>query len=135
MGDDLLNLVRSIDQQIASLFGQLISINFAMIAAIYYFLNRSKLSFKLFAFLFYGVGMIVYLGLMLREANLKLAALEAIDRIPQPLRSSMADALSQLSKSWLFVGAGVFMNVAWWAMWVSIAYLLFVWRKPEHAQG
>src|SRR5262245_37913543 len=57
-GPDLLALVRSTDQQIAVLFGQMISITFAMIAAIYYFLNRARLTLKLFAFACYGVGML-----------------------------------------------------------------------------
>src|ERR1041385_1238230 len=49
---DLLTLIRSCDQQIAALFEEMITISFAMIVAIYYFLNRAKFTLKAFAFLF-----------------------------------------------------------------------------------
>ncbi len=74
-GADLLALARSTDQQMATLFGQMISITFAMIAGIYYFLNRARLPLKIFAFICYGVGMLAFFGMMLREANIKRVAL------------------------------------------------------------
>src|SRR5262245_8686336 len=132
-GADLLALVRSTDQQIAALFGQMISITFAMIAAIYYFLNRARLTLKLLAFACYGVGMLAFFGMMLRESNIKAVALRAIESIPAATREPAVEGLRQLSQSWLFRDTALFMNVAHWVLWISVVYLLFFWRKPADA--
>lgn len=50
---DLLNLARSATQNEMNWFAQLITINFAMIVAIYYFLNRSHGALRLFNFAAY----------------------------------------------------------------------------------
>ena len=92
-GADLLALVRSTDQQIATLFGQMISITFAMIAGIYYFLNRARMPLKAFAFLSYSIGMLAFFGMMLREANIKRLALDGIEAIPLQQRSATAEGL------------------------------------------
>jgi hypothetical protein len=46
---ELLSLARSITANEVSWFGQIITINFAMIVGIYYFLNRAQITLKLFA--------------------------------------------------------------------------------------
>jgi len=107
----------------------MISITFAMIAGIYYFLNRTRLPLKLFAFICYGVGMLAFYGMMLREANLKRVALDAIEALPQ--RDSVTEGLRQLSQSWLFHDAAIVINAAHYVLWISVIYLLFIWRKPE----
>lgn len=128
-GPELIALARSCDQQIAALFGQMISITFAMIAGIYYFLNRARLQLKLFAFVCYGVGMLAFFGMMLREANVKRVALNAIEALPE--RDEVTEGFRQFSHSWLFQGTSLFMNAAHYVLWISVIYLLFFWRKPE----
>ena len=45
MGEsELIGIIRDSNVQYASLFGQMITINFAMIVAIYYFLHRASVS-------------------------------------------------------------------------------------------
>ncbi|MFN7053972.1 hypothetical protein [Hyphomonas sp.] len=127
---DLLVLVRSADQQVASLFGQMISINFAMIAGTYYFLNRASLQLKFFAFVCYAVGMLAIFGMMLRESNFKRVALDSIGALPEADRAPVAEGLLQLSQSWLFEGTAIFINAAHYILWISVIYLLFFWKKP-----
>jgi hypothetical protein len=129
-GTDLLTLVRSTDQQIAALFGQMISLTFAMIAGIYYFLNRARMPLKVFAFLCYGVGMLAFFGMMLREANIKRIALDAIEAMPLAQRAPTVEGLRQLSHSWLFDDTSLFMNAAHYVLWISVIYLLFFWKRP-----
>ena len=72
MGEsELLGIVRDCNVQYATLFGQMITINFAMIVAIYYFLHRASVKLKLAAFLFYLIGMLSLVGLILTQANIK----------------------------------------------------------------
>jgi hypothetical protein len=130
-GPELLALVRSCDQQIASLFGQMISITFAMIAGIYYFLNRARLPLKLLGFLCYAVGMLAFFGMMLREANIKQVALHAIEALPE--RGAVAQGLLDLTGTWLFQDTALFINAAHYALWISVIYLLFLWKKPADA--
>ena len=64
---DLLNLARSTTQNEIGYFTQMITINFAMVVAIYYFLNQAQLAMKLFAFVAYMVGMLLFFAEMLFE--------------------------------------------------------------------
>ena len=59
---DLLNLARSTTEHQVTWFAQMITINFGMVVAIYYFLHRAKLALKIFTFFAYSVGMMVLLG-------------------------------------------------------------------------
>lgn len=127
---DLLALIRSCDQQIAALFEEMITINFAMIVAIYYFLNRARLTLKAFAFLFYAVGMLAIYGMMLREANIKQVVITQIDAMSQAQRGVLLEGYYELSHSWLFQGTSLFINAAHYFLWISVIYLLFLWKRP-----
>lgn len=130
---DLLALIRSCDQQIAALFEEMITINFAMIVAIYYFLNRAKLTLKAFAFLFYAVGMLAIYGMMLREANIKQVVITQIDAMSQAQRGFLLNGYYELSHSWLFQDTSLFINAAHYFLWLSVVYLLFFWKRPAQA--
>lgn len=130
---ELIDAIRTSNQQIAALYGQVISINFAMVVAIFYFLNRSKLTIKVLAFLIYLIGMMMFIGLMLEESNFKRVALNALADIPAENLSAMSSGMLALHESWLFIATAVFLNAGLWAMIFSIAFLLFVWRKADPA--
>ena len=74
---DLLNLARSTTEHQVTWFAQVITINFGMVVAIYYFLNRARIALKIFGFFAYTTGMLVLLGEMLVEANVKVGVIEA----------------------------------------------------------
>lgn len=131
---ELIAIIRDVNAQYAALFGQVITINFAMIAAIHYFLHRATLRLKIASFVFYTVGMATFLGLMLQQANIKLLAMQGLARLPQGGRSLMGDGLLEVNESWLFVASRLFLNIAFWVLFAVIAYLLFWWggdRPPE----
>jgi len=79
---DLLNLARSTTEHEVTWFAQMITINFGMVVAIYYFLHGAKLALKIFTFFAYTVGMMVLLGEMLVEANIKVGVIEALHALP-----------------------------------------------------
>lgn len=125
---DLFAAVRDANVQIAALYAQVISMNFAMVVAIYYFLNQSKIMMKLLGFLIYLVGMFMFVGLMLEESNIKRVALDSLAALPdisQPARGLLA-----LQGSWLFHATSVFLNLGLWVLILAISFLLFVWRRP-----
>ncbi len=129
---DLLNLARSATQDEVSWFAQLITINFAMVVAIYYFLNEAKLALKLFSFAAYMIGSMVFLGEMLIESNLKFATFTMLKALPKP--SPITLQLVGVTESWLGTTTAVLFNGAFWVLWLGVFYLLFFWRRgPAHS--
>ncbi len=126
---DLIEMLRASNAQISALYAQLISITFAMVVAIYYFLNRSRLTMKLLSFVIYLVGALMFIGLMLEEANLKRLALSGLAALPEP--SATTQGLWALHADWLFQTTAVFQNLGLWALIAATAFLLFVWRRPD----
>jgi hypothetical protein len=124
---ELLTFARSVTANEVMWFGQIITINLAMVVGIYYFLNRAQIALKLFAFGVYLVGMLLYLGEMLVEANVKAIALNSLAAVPQ--HSRVAQAYLDVSASWLGKLNIVLFNSAFWLLAASTFYLLFVWRR------
>jgi phosphatidylserine synthase len=122
---DLLNLARSTTEHEVAWFAQMLSINFAMVVAIYYFLNAAKLTLKLFSFFAYSVGMIVLLCEMLVEANVKLETIEALRALPPAQLSRLGVRYLAVSNSWLASVTSITFNLSIWLLWVGVLYLLF----------
>ena len=124
---DLLTLGRSITTNEVSLFSQIIAITFAMIVAIYYFLNQARLAIKIFAFCAYMVGGLLFLGEMLLETNLKFSVLQVMRAMPHP--SPVLQEYIGLNDTWLSITTRVLFNGAIWVLWIGVFYLLFFWKK------
>ena len=126
---DLINLGRSITANEVSWLGQVITINFAMVVGIYYFLNRAGLALKAFAFIAYMLGMLLYLGEMLIETNVKTMVLQELKALPHP--SAIAQEYVGITQSWVGHTTMVLFNVAFWVLAIGVFYLLFFWRRLE----
>lgn len=134
MGEaELIGIIRDVDAQYAVLLGQLITINFAMILAIYYFLYRAPLRFRAAAFGLYVIGMLALIGMMLEQANYKFRALEALAGLPPGRRSDLGLSIVALHHSWLAEANSLMLNICVWVLFVAIAYLLFSWRGDPGA--
>jgi len=134
MGEtELIGMVRDVNAQYSVLFGQIITINFAMIVAIYYFLHRSGLLFRVAAFGFYAIGMLTLIGLMIEQANYKNQALLALQALPAAKRSPLTDSLLAVHQSWVFQATSFFLNASLWVLFAVVAYLLFWWRGDPEA--
>lgn len=128
MGEtDLLNLGRSITANQVSWMGQVITINFAMVVGIFYFLNRAQLPLKIFAFAAYLLGMLLYLGEMLIETNVKAVTLTSLKTLPHP--SPVTQEYLGVTDSWLGLVTRILFNGAFWILAIGIFYLLFFWKK------
>lgn len=128
---ELLAIVRDVNAQYATLFAQVITINFAMVVAIYYFLHRAPHALKLAAFACYAIGMLALIGLMLQQANFKALAIQALANLPPAQLSSVGRGYLILRETWLFTATAVFLNVALWVLFAVIAWLLFRWKGEE----
>ncbi|HTQ13178.1 MAG TPA: hypothetical protein VMH86_04820 [Rhizomicrobium sp.] len=128
---DLINLSRSITENEVSWFAQVITLNFAMVVAIYYFLHRAQLAIKLFAFFAYMVGSLFYFAMILFESNLKYVVTGMIAALPAP--SKLAQEYAGLAHSWLGTLIAVLFTGSFWILWLGVLYLLFFWRRGEEA--
>ena len=130
---DLVNLARSTTEHEVTWFAEMLTINFAMIVAIYYFLNTARMTLKFFSFFAYTVGMIVLLGQMLIEANVKAGAIEALRALPAAQLSRPVVKYLAVSDSWLALVTSVTFNLSVWFLWFGVLYLLFL--SERHWKG
>ena len=128
---DLLNLGRSITANEVSWLGQVITINFAMVVGIYYFLNRAGLALKIFAFIAYMLGMLLYLGEMLIETNVKFLVMQTLKALPHP--SPITQQYVGVSNSWLGDTTRILFNSAFWLLAAGVFYLLFFWKREQES--
>jgi len=128
---DLLNLARSCGQIISSDFAQVITITFAMVVAIYYFLHQAGIRMKIFAFTIYTIGVLAYLGMMLVESSVILGAVQALRAIPPAEQAQATQNYLGIRASWVGVTSSILLNLVYWILWLGTGYLLFFWRKPS----
>lgn len=127
---DLLNLARSATTNEVSWFVQIITINFAMIVGIYYFLNQARLPLRIFAFVAYMLGMLLFLGEMLIETSLKYRVMMQLSALPHA--SPVVQQYVGVIQSWLGMATAIVFNSAFWILWIGVFYLLFFWKKAAH---
>jgi hypothetical protein len=130
---DLLNLARSTTEHEVAWFAQMITINFGMVVAIYYFLHRAKPALKVFTFLAYSIGMLVLLGEMLVEANVKEGVIESMRALPAEHLSRPTVRYLAVYDSWISFVTRITFNLSVWLLLLGIFYLLFLWRR--HSNG
>lgn len=129
---DLLNLAREHSEDVMAAFGQIVTITFAMVIGIYYFLNQAKMGLKVFAYLIYSIGMFLYFGAMIAQSNILVGVDEALHALPRDHLSRPALHLLAVNDSWVGVLESILVTGGFWVLWLSIAYLLFVWKKSDH---
>ena len=132
---DLLNLARSTTEHEVTWFAQVITINFGMVVAIYYFLNGARLPLKVFGFFAYTIGMLILLGEMLVEANVKVGVMEALRALPAQQISPPTVHYLAVYDSWVSMITRITFNLSFWVLWFGILYLLFWWKKNPVRSG
>lgn len=132
---ELLDLARACSANITSDLAQVITINFAMVVAIFYFLNEAKLGIKIFAYFAYLVGMLLYIGVMIAESNVALATLNALKALPPKSLAAPIATYVALTDSWLAHATTFVTMAALLILLFGIFYLLFFWKKAAHIRG
>lgn len=135
---ELLTIGRSATEHLVAWFAQMLTITFAMIVAIYYFLKDARFSLRLFTFLAYTLGMTVLLGVMIVESNIKSGANEALQSMPRDQLSGPTLYYLELSHSWMSAVLTLTFNLSVWVLWFGVLYLLFFggkhWRHAAARQ-
>jgi len=126
---DLLNLARSATEHEVAWFAQMLTVNFAMVVAIYYFLHGAKPALKIFSFFAYAVGMLVLLGEMLVETNMKAGVIESLRALPAEHLSRPTFHYLAVYDSWLSIVLRITFNLSIWLLMFGIFYLLFFWKR------
>jgi hypothetical protein len=130
---DLLNLAPSTTEHEVTWFAQMITLNFGMVVAIYYFLHSAKIALKMFTFFAYAVGMLVLLGQMLVETNIKQGAIESLRALPADHLSRPVVRYLSVYDSWVAFTTQITFNLSVWLFMIGVFYLLFLWKRNSTA--
>ena len=129
---DLLTLAHAYNESVTGAFGQVITITFAMVIGIYYFLNAAKIGLRIFAYIVYSIGMFIYFGLMVVSSNVLIGIHEALKALPDAHVSRPTAHLLSVNDSWVGSVEAALITGGFWILWFGVAWLLFVWRKADH---
>jgi hypothetical protein len=129
---ELLTLVHAYNDTVTTAFGQIITITFAMVIGIYYFLNQAKLGLRIFSYIVYSIGMFLYFGLMVASSNVVIGIHEALKALPAAHISRPTAYLLAVNDSWVGPVESALITGGFWILWLGVAWLLFVWRKADH---
>ena len=129
---DLLTLAHAYNDSITNAFGQVITITFAMVIGIYYFLNQAKLGLRIFAYIVYSIGMFLYFGLMVVSTNILVGINESLEALPADHISRPTAHLISVKHSWIASTESALIMSGFFILWLGVGYLLFVWKKADH---
>jgi hypothetical protein len=127
-----LTLLESYTEQQMQLIIQVVSLHFALVIAVFYFLHRSGLIMKFAVFGLYTIGNLLFLGLIY-NLSLKVVAVRQ-DLLALQERGVELSAISQtvLDNLRPFINvASMMANIAFVALWIGAVYFLFFWKKRE----
>ena len=129
---EIFAIIQTVNAQYAVLFAQVLTVNFAVIVATYYFVHRTAVRFRVAFLAVYLVGMLAVVGQMLQQSNIKRQALGALAAIPAGERALVSQGILDLQGSWLFRASALLQNASLWLLVAVIAYMLFRWRPAAH---
>jgi hypothetical protein len=132
---EILEQIQNVRGNIGGFVSVIISVQFAMVVGIYYFLNRARWPLKVGSFAVYSIGYLNILGLYGWETTHLLGLARA-------LRDLKADgAITPAGDAILawHEGMGGFQNVSAWIgfllFWLVISYFLFVYKVRDEEAG
>ena len=129
---ELLSLLENYTEQQTQLIIQVVSLHFALVVSVFYFLHRSGLVMKLAVFALYTLGNSMFLGLIYNISLKVVAARQDLVRLQEggaELSAVSQTVLASLQPFTNFVS--IIANVAFVALWLGAIYFLFFWKKRE----
>lgn len=129
----VLQIVESAMAQIIVLIGHIITINLAMMVALFYFLNRASLPLKIASFVLYTLGSLMFLLLAIRESNVSAGAKATLESLKPETLSPLTRSMLTFSDSPISIALNMMVNASFWALWIGVIYLLFIWKRRADA--
>ena len=83
----------------------------------------------MFTFFAYTVGMLVLLGEMLVETNVKAGVIESLRALPPEHLSRPTVHYLAVVDSWVALATRITFNLSVWLFWFGVFYLLFLWKR------
>ena len=125
---ELFDVIEGVHTIYAALLGMVITINFAMIVAVWTFLHRAALAMRVAAFAFYLVGMGLLTAMLVQQAHIRDHALSSLRNVPNVDHSHfIALFLSTQDDVWFRV-VWLAQHMAPALLVLGVAYLLFAWK-------
>lgn len=129
---EILSLLESYTEQQTQLIIQVVSLHFALVVAVFYFLHRSGLAMRLAVFVLYSIGNSLFLGLIYNLSLKVIAARQDLVDLQQSGAQLSAISQTVLNDLRPFVNvASLIANIAFVALWIGAVYFLFFWKKRE----
>lgn len=131
---EILQLLENYTEQQTQLIIQVVSLHFALVVAVFYFLHRSGWIMKLAIFALYTLGNSLFLGLIYNLSIKVVAAredLRAIEAGGATLSAISHTVLENLTPYVNVVSA--IANISFVALWIGAVYFLFFWKRPTDA--
>ena len=88
-----------------------------------------------FSFFIYSVGMFVLLGEIVVESNTKAGAIKALRSFPSAELSRPTLQYLAVSAHWVSSLTTITFNLAVWLLWISVFYLLFIWKVARKSES
>ena len=128
---ELLQIIQASRSQFVVLITQIVAVNFAMIVAIYYFLNRAGLPLKIAAFFLYLLGSFMFLALAIEQANVQNAVRDGLRELEATgLGPVGRQVIDSVVSPWA-TALEILVNLSYWALWICVSWLLFFWKKRD----
>lgn len=129
---EILSLLENYGEQQTQLIVQLVSLHFALVVAIFYFLHRSGIAMKSAVFLLYTLGNALFLGLIYNLSLKVVASRQDLISLQQNGVELSAVSRSVLDNLQPFTNVtSIIANVSFVALWAGAVYFLFFWKKRE----
>lgn len=119
--------------QLDTTLTQTISITFALIVAVYYFVHRSSILIKLFVLGLYIIGWLTFMVSGILTADHLNGLLKALSSLAQETEISVAgSAILKSLQSTTYSLFLIMANIVNFIVLFGVIGLLFFWKKPEH---
>lgn len=129
---EILSLLENYTEQQMQLIIQVVSLHFALVIAVFYFLHRSGLVMKFAVFALYTIGNLLFLGLIYNLSIKVVAARHDLLALQERGVELSAISLTVLDNLRPFINvASLMANIAFVALWIGAVYFLFFWKKRE----
>jgi hypothetical protein len=131
---EILQLLENYTEQQTQLIIQVVSLHFALVVAVFYFLHRSGLTMKLAIFALYTLGNALFLGLIY-NLSVKVVAMRsdllALHNNGAELSNVSQAVLNNLQPYTNITS--IIANISFVALWIGAVYFLFFWKRPKDA--